>query len=332
MNKYISYLGTVILLLLAGYLYDKFKIRELQDENLNDYKLVEKYLITDYIDNKNIENPSLFHNNKPIIWIHLNYKINAREWLSFGSRTSEHLNQPYLFYTLKSIHETCGRDFNICLIQDNDFKDLIPDWNIDMNRIGEPLKEKIRELAIAKILYIYGGLRVPISFFCMRNLYYIYNDIVVKNDKILIGELINKNVSSLYLEYFPCSSFIGCEKNNKTIERYIHYLETIISNDYTDESIFLGSNDKWLYEEIRKENIIEIPSILLGVKDAHNKMITIERLLGNTEIRFDRNMYGVYIPSNELLERTKYGWFNRLSLKEIQNSNTIIGELLQYKN
>ena len=39
----------------------------------------------------------LTKSNKPIIWIHMVRDINARNWLSFYSRNSTKLNQPYLF-------------------------------------------------------------------------------------------------------------------------------------------------------------------------------------------------------------------------------------------
>ena len=56
---------------------------------------------------------------KPNIWIHIDYEKNSRNWKSFYSRNSRHLNQPYLHLTIKSIIRYCQDDFNICLINDD---------------------------------------------------------------------------------------------------------------------------------------------------------------------------------------------------------------------
>lgn len=327
MNKYISYLGTIVLILLAGYLYEKFKIRNMQDETMKDYDLVRKFLINDMNGFSNLQINE--YNNLPIIWIHLDYKENARKWLNFNSRLTNNLNQPYLYFTLQSIIKHCNNDFRICLIDDNSFKELIPGWNIDLSKIGDPLKCKIRELAIAKLLYIYGGFRIPPSFYCTNNLYDIYNEVLQSNN-VFIGEIINDNVSSTNVEYFPSHKFIACTKENETIKRYCEFMETLVSRDYTSESVFDGSQDKWFLNEIEKSNsnVVYIPSILLGVKDIYGKKITIERLMGNTNIEFHRNIIGIYMPCREILERTKYGWFNQLSIENILESNTIIGKIL----
>jgi len=39
-------------------------------------------------------------------------------------------------------------------------------------------------------------------------------------------------------------------------------------------------------------------------------------------------MYGVYVPSCEILKRSKFEWFARLSVKQVLESDTIVGKLL----
>ena len=58
---------------------------------------------------------------------------------------------------------------NICLINDNSFYKLLPDWNIDISKMVDPLKSNMRKFAIAEILYKYGGMHVPSSFICNRS-------------------------------------------------------------------------------------------------------------------------------------------------------------------
>ena len=128
-------------------------------EKMDDYKLVSDFLI----------NGDLAKKTKPFLWIHLQYDVNARCWPSFFSRNTTLLNQPYHYITIKSIMDKCGEDFNICLIDDRTFNALIPGWTIDMSQVGDPLKSKIRELALAKILYHYGGCLIPGSLKCFKN-------------------------------------------------------------------------------------------------------------------------------------------------------------------
>lgn len=326
MNKYLSYFGTIVLLLIAGYLYEKFKIRNMQTEEMKDYELVRKYLINDMSSFSNINSLNSDFNSLPILWIHIDYKINAREWLDFYSRNTDKLNQPYLHFTLQSIRKHCNSDFRICLINDDSFYDLIPNWNINLNHIGDPLKEKVRELAICKLLYIYGGFRIPINYICFKNLYPMYKNISHTNN-ILTSKLTNMNE---YINYYPSSLFLACNKENHIIKEYCAYLENIISSDYTSESVFLNKQTNWFYNYSKQHNegILYIPSELIGVVDIYNKQITIERLLGNTEIEFNKNVYGILLPNEQFLNRTKYGWINKLSTEELLESNTILGKLL----
>ena len=79
----------------------------------DDYKLIEQYLLND---------SPLYGYNRPKIWIHSKYELNARKWKDFQSRNSTDLNQPYIHATIKTIINHCGNDFNVCLIDDESFR------------------------------------------------------------------------------------------------------------------------------------------------------------------------------------------------------------------
>jgi len=97
------------------------------------YRLVDEYLIGNNPDD-------LVKSKQPIIWMHVSREINARNWASFYSRNSMKLNQPYLYITMKSIVDKCSNSFNICLIDDDAFRRLIPYWNIDLEQLSNPTK------------------------------------------------------------------------------------------------------------------------------------------------------------------------------------------------
>lgn len=292
--------------------YEKYNANA---EHNKKYKHIEQFLISSH--------PEIYSNKKPIIWIHVDHEVNSRKWLSFGSRNSTNVNQPYLNLTIKSIINKCGDSFNICLIDDYSFGKLIPEWSIRVEDFANPIKSKVRELALAKLLYIYGGMCVPPSFLCIKNLeqmYYKYT----QNNKILAGELINNhNINNTGDKFMVSNKIIGCFKGNQIMKDYINYLGTIVSNDFTDESIFLGSSDAWLRN---KTNVID--GMLLGVKDINGKPILVDKLMGDEYIDFSPNAYGIYIPKDELLMRQNYKWFVKLPENQVLGVNNNIGKLI----
>ena len=58
------------------------------------YRSIHQYLLSE---------TSLAKNKKPIIWIHVPYEYNSRNWSDFGARSSFELNQPYLYLTIEII-------------------------------------------------------------------------------------------------------------------------------------------------------------------------------------------------------------------------------------
>ena len=118
MWKYVTFL---FVLGIAGYYSDKIK-HVFDVKEADEYEMIKKYLLND---------SPLYGFNKPKIWIHTKYELNARKWKDFQSRSSRDLNQPYIHLTIKSIINHCSNDFHICLIDDDTFRKLIPTWDID---------------------------------------------------------------------------------------------------------------------------------------------------------------------------------------------------------
>ena len=150
---FVKYVTVFMIITVSGILYDRYKKKYLGDEELNNNNLVEKYLLNDMSK----------LGNKPVIWVHTDYEVNARAWSSFGSRNTKKLNKRYIELCVESIIKYCGESFNVVLINDSSFANLIPGWTIEMNRLADPVKSHVRSLAIAKILYYYGGFLLPNS-------------------------------------------------------------------------------------------------------------------------------------------------------------------------
>lgn len=181
--KYLFMLGIIIIASFIGKRYTSYF--ETSDSN-NEYKLIQEYLLN--------ESP-LYGYNKPKLWIHTNYEYNSRRWKSFQSRSSCDLNQPYIHLTIKSIVLHCADDFNICLIDDDTFSKLIPSWDINMNSLADPLKSRYRKYGLSQLVYFYGGMIVPNTFVCRRNLKDLYIE-GVDGGKPFVCEIENRGANS----------------------------------------------------------------------------------------------------------------------------------------
>jgi hypothetical protein len=322
--KYTNYIYSLIVTMVLGFFYNRYKQYEGADEQTASYAMVEKYLIN--TDGKNDPNVSLAKQKKPILWLHMNYDINARWWSSFYSRNSTDLNQPYLYLTIKSIIDACGQDFHICLIDDESFGKLMPEWTVNVPLTADPIKSKLRELAFAKLLCKFGGFLVPPSFICFHSLLPLYT--AQTQRRMFVGEMLNKTSTSSQMLYFPNTMFMGCLKDSATMAEYINYLEKILSQDFVDESNFVGATGRWCYEKSLTGEVGVIPAEQLGIKDGSGAAVTIERLIQNTFLHLAGEVCGLYIPAEDILHRTAFNWFARLSAQQVLESDTTIGKYL----
>lgn len=324
--EYQNLVMTLLILVGVGYIYDKLKLQEEQNKNQIDYDLVRKYLL-----NEN----SLVENKKPILWIHITYDVNGREWCSFMSRNTRNLNQPYLYLTVKSIIDKCGEDFFVCLIDDETFKKLLPNWSIDFNKLANPVKEYIRKLALAEVLYNYGGMLVPNSFICndsLMPLYQKYTMINGINNGMFVGEFVDRSHDSSVSDFAPNTRLMGCTQNSEQMGKLVAYLQELNSKDNTAQRDFTGLENEWCRHKINNREIGLIPSSVLGTKDRNNKPVGIEELLSNNFLELHADSMGLYIPANELLKRTAYSWFVYLQAEDVLTSDTQIGKRLLISN
>lgn len=317
-SKYKHYIYPLIVTIALSLIYNKYKSKEDDDEHMKNYNIVRKYLLNE---------SSLAQSKKPIIWIHMVYDINARWWPSFASRNTDKLNQPYQYLTLKSIIDNCGDDFNVCLIDDDTFQNILPGWTVDLSLVADPIKSKIRQLALARVLYNYGGMLLPSSFLCFQNLEPLYTGLT-NGDKMFVGEMLVRNGASEKVNFFPDTKVMGCLKECPMMSDYINYLEVIVSTDFTAESQFNGSYGRWCFEKINKGQMNMIPADLLGMRDADGKQVTLEMLMSNNFLNLSSKVQGLYIPADEILKRNAYQWFARLSAKQALESDTTIGKYL----
>ena len=316
--KTLNYFFLFIVLFVLIIFYKRYEDKRLSEENRDNIETIRKYLLNE---------DELKNSNKPILWIHIPYEYNSRKWLSFGSRSSFDLNQPYLYLTVKTIIKHCSNSFTICIIDDNAFQRLIPDWNINMSKISDPILSNMRILAQMKLLYIYGGMFCPISFLCMKDLIGLYKK-GSRGNKLFLCETNNRNITSTDYNFYPNLIFSGAPKRCSMVIEFCDFIQRIISSDYTSASVFQGDFNRWANTRIKRGQINMISGIDIGIKTVDDTPILLEDLMSNNYLNLYPGTYGILIPADEILKRRNYEWFARLSAKQVVKSNTIIGNYL----
>ena len=319
---------SILLLIAIGYIYKKFKLNvdsNIQKEELN---IIKKYLLNDDIDNT-IEKLSAI--KKPIIWLHIDYVKNSRQWESFGSRNSNELNQDYLYLTIKSIINKCSDYFHIIIIDDDSFCKLLENNTIDLNIVSDPIKSNLRTLNIMKLLYAYGGLYIENSFILFKSLDKIYEN-VINNNKMVTAEFKNTSSNSHIMHFMPSTKFIGCVKECKKMKEFMNHLEILYSSDYSNNATIEDLVNKWLLMNSQNNEIDLIDGQYIGTKNINNKLINLEDIMCSTFLELNNKCYGLYVPSDELLKRNKYNWFCKLNSKEVLEANTNLSKYLILTN
>jgi len=314
------YVLTIGIIIITSYVASQYKNSFTSNK---DDEAIRKYLLNDL---------PLYGHGRKKIWIHTKYEVNSRIWKDFSSRNTTDLNQPYLHLTIKSIIEHCGDDFHICLIDDKSFSSLLPSWDIEINNIAEPMKHYYRELGILKLIHSYGGMTVPNSFVCLRNLKGLYED-GTDGNMPFVCESINKTRNLLKQpitsRFIPDTYFIGADKEDEVIAELIEKVTKMHSKGhFSSEPDFKGIVNQILCDNIENNKMNLISASAVGVKNNKDKPILLEDLMEEGYLKLHPEAYGIYIPSDELLRRPKYQWFSVLSSEEVLNANICISKYI----
>jgi len=324
-NRIVFYVFALSLILVANYVATQYK-QTFVNEVDNSAELIQKYLLN--------ENP-IYNMHKPKLWIHTKYEINARKWKDFMSRNSWDLNQPYIHYTIQSIIDQNADDFNICLIDDETFSKLIPDWDADIVNMAEPTKSYMREIGLLRLIHIYGGMLVPNSFLCTKPLINLYKEGISGGKKPFACEMVNRTCClaehQKKMLFVPSTKFMGCAKGDQTVGLLIEYLKYMLSKrfDLTDERNFVGDSTQWCIKAINAGDMNLVLGQKIGVKTSKRKTILLEELFEERKLDLDKSYMGIYIPEDELQHRHKYNWFLYLSKEDVMKANVAIVKYIQ---
>ena len=309
-------ISIVIIIVAIAFLYKRYENKYLYrnvDENMD----LRKYL------SGKLSRDDLGRVRKPIMWIYTPYEYNSRNWLSFGSRSSYELNQPYLYLTTKSIIKQCNQDFHIVIIDDNTFSKLLPDWKYE----NQQLTNTKRLFGLMNLLYTYGGIITPISFVCFKSLIEMYYN-GTRTTKMFVCENVNKN-TLINASFVPDPFFMGAIKETPILKEFIVQLNNIIQTDYTAEPEVTGKIQQWLHEKTTSGKINLVKGYDTSIMKKDGSPVLIDNLMGSDYVNIDLDKsYGIWVPANEILRRTSFEWFARLSEEQVLNSNVILGKYI----
>lgn len=298
-----------IVVISVGFLYRRFIDKIEMEQEVSDLYL--------------INNELLKKSTKPIMWITVPRIKNARKWASFYSRTSNNLNIPYMYLTIKSIIAHNANNFQICIIDDDSFGNLLPNWDLDLGRMGDPLREKIRYLGMMKLLHQYGGMFVPPSFLCLTELEKMYTGICDDNKPFVVETVSYSGNERFALEPY----FIGCRtKQSPIIKEYVDYLSQLISRDYTAESIFLNDLSKWCLLQCNDNKMVAVCASKVGTKNIKGEAVIVEHFFEQQPIDISPQAYGILIPHEQIVKRTALNWFCYVDKNVLATMDTELGK------
>jgi hypothetical protein len=144
----------------------------------------------------------------------------------------------------------------------------------------------------------------------------------------IVGEFVNRANSNSLEVFSPSIKLIGCARECPVMGTFIEYLEATNKNDFTMAQNFEGSTENWLTNKINRGEIEYILGEIIGTR-LNNRPVLIDDLLIQTDLRdkLEGLTLMVYIDRDELMARTRYNWFLRLSPEQVLNSRTTLAEL-----
>ena len=290
MNQQFILVG--IISILSWTVYKYYQQSEQHFDEALHYKYAAEYFVGD----------DRMHPRRPFLWVHY----------------SEKETPPYLVLTMKSILDKCKESFNVCLINDDVFRRLIPNWQVKMDALPSPLKEHYRQFALTTLLYYYGGMTVPASTLCIDDLHGLYKNALAEKTAFAVETVNRSAVSAVFL---PDPLFMGCTKRSELMKGLMQHEGALLKTDHTEQADFLGSVALWCAAKVA---VVDGRSV--GVKKPCGAALDLSELLGNNAFDLHPDASAICLPADEILKRPKYGWFARISQQELMQGELAVAK------
>jgi hypothetical protein len=101
------------------------------------------------------------------------------------------------------------------------------------------------------------------------------------------------------------------------------------SNHFSTESKFTGQTSQMLRLVIESGKATLVDGRMVGIKTTKGKRILLDDLMSEDFLDLDPNAYGIVIPADEVLSRSKYQWLAYLSTRELMKTKMVLTKYLK---
>ena len=162
------------------------------------------------------------------------------------------------------------------------------------------------------------------SFICMKNLLPMYAS-TSESHPVFVEE-INRTTQGNSAGFVPGMQMMSARKACPVIRELVETLQKRNkSNHFSNESKFVGNTAKTL----REKNISLVDGRMIGIKTVKGKQILLDDLMSEDFLDLDPAAYGIQIPADEVLVRSKYQWLAYLSTEELMKTKIILAKYLK---
>jgi hypothetical protein len=269
----------------------------------------------------------------PIIWLYYdNSEVNSRYWADFGSRSSRALNMPFLNLCYDNIVTLNNKEYRVEVIGGlqgiAEKLDGVENMPTKMRNLLSYVGEAERNWIRAAILAKYGGLWLEPSSICLRKFGNLPDKI------IFFGTDLDEQFSGPEGTDIPGMRGIWCYKAGHEV--FINWAKAAynrLENQNGGGQIRNDAKWDWIEYASKNQDVIVWSYGEVDRKGASGKRIEIDDLFMTGEIdkmpfAISNKAYYVGIPWYEIKQRSKYGWFLRMSEEQIMENDLIIKYLL----
>jgi hypothetical protein len=273
--------------------------------------------------------------DKPVIWLYYDGSdVNSRNWMDFGSRSSRALNVPFLNLCYESIVRHNKKDYRIEVIGGlQGVAELLGGWDALPPGLRDPISpvnEAEMNFIRAAILAKHGGLWLTPTTICLKPFGKLPEDKI-----IFFGTDLDETFSGSQGTPVPGFRCIWAPQPDMPLFKdWYNICFTRIAKKAGGDQI--RGDEKWdwvqLSTKYASEGII-VDANAECMRKKNGRRIQLEDLLATGHegnLPFDVYTYSVYIPVpwKELRDREFFGWFLRMSEKQIMDSDTSVKYLL----
>jgi hypothetical protein len=261
---------------------------------------------------------------RPNLWIHLSTHDSLPH--SAGTMLPGAPGQTTVISKVPAIEQLCAysvmfhnvNTFNVVLVTDDDLNLLLPGWSVNMAAVPEAGRRLVRDIAMLRIVYHYGGMLVPSTFAATGPFAGpLSSPGSVPEGVVLAFEAPTTGADHDEL-FAPSGRFLYSRPLNPTVK---HIIDSLAPTNGTHAQA-MAFHDKMadvMLELQRAGKVRALSGGIVGTQDADGRPVTVADALDG----FPRapGSVGITIPDHISTAR-KYGWLDKETPRNILAGST----------